>query len=149
MTDLPKITDRKKKRKGRGYGSGKGGHTTGRGQKGQKSRTSLGILFEGLKVKKSLIKRLPQLPGKGKNKGRPSPLTLNLSDLADWPGNTNVTLENLIDKGYVDERKAKKLGVKILGEGDVGKKLRVEVDTSASAAKKIEKAGGKVEDNKS
>ena len=42
-----------KKRLGRGYGSGVGGHTSNRGQKGQKSRTDLHILFEGLKVKKS------------------------------------------------------------------------------------------------
>ena len=54
MTDLPKIVKRKKKRVGRGYGSGKGGHTAGRGQKGQKSRTNIGILFEGLKVRKSI-----------------------------------------------------------------------------------------------
>ena len=58
MIDLPKNTKKRKKRVGRGYGSGKGGHTTGRGQKGQKSRKKLNILFEGVKVKKSLINRL-------------------------------------------------------------------------------------------
>lgn len=147
MADLPKIVDKKKKRRGRGYGSGKGGHTVGRGQKGQKSRNKLGILFEGLKVKKSLIKRLPQLRGKDKNKPKSGPVTLNLSDLAGWPANTNVSVENLVKKGLVDE-KAKSRGVKILGQGDIKKGLTVEVDTSASAAKKIEKAGGKVE-NKS
>jgi large subunit ribosomal protein L15 len=147
MADLPKIVEKKEKRKGRGYGSGKGGHTVGRGQKGQKSRNKLGILFEGLKVKKSLIKRLPQLRGKDKNKPKAGPITLNLSDLADWPANTNVNVENLIKKALVDER-AKRRGVKILGQGEVKKGLTVEVDTSASAAKKIEKAGGKVE-NKS
>lgn len=54
------------KRLGRGYGSGKGGHTSGRGQKGQKSRTKIHILFEGLKVKKSTLKKFPLLRGKGK-----------------------------------------------------------------------------------
>lgn len=54
------------KRLGRGYGSGKGGHTCGRGQKGQKSRTKIHILFEGVKVKKSTLKKLPLLRGKGK-----------------------------------------------------------------------------------
>ena len=44
------------KRLGRGYGSGKGGHTSGRGQKGQKSRTNIHILFEGLKVKNLHLK---------------------------------------------------------------------------------------------
>lgn len=145
MKDLPKLVDKKKKRVGRGYGSGKGGHTVGRGQKGQKSRRSLGILFEGMKVKKSLIKRLPQLRGKDKNKGRPGPVILNISDLSDWPANTNVTVENLIEKGYVDAVKAKKVGVKILGQGKIDKGIKVEVETSDSAAKKIEKAGGKVE----
>ena len=74
MTNLPKVVGSRKKRVGRGYGSGKGGHTTGRGQKGQKSRTKIGVLFEGVKVKKSLLKRLPFQRGKGKNKQSPSNL---------------------------------------------------------------------------
>ena len=60
-----------KKRLGRGYGSGKGGHTSGRGQKGQKSRTKVHILFEGLKVKKSTLKKFPLLRGKGKFLAKP------------------------------------------------------------------------------
>lgn len=47
-------------------GSGKGSHTSGRGQKGQRSRSRIGILFEGMKMKKSLLKRLPLMRGKGK-----------------------------------------------------------------------------------
>ncbi|MBU1070791.1 uL15 family ribosomal protein, partial [Patescibacteria group bacterium] len=47
LSNLPKITQRPKKRVGRGYGSGKGGHTSGRGQKGQKSRSKIPIWFEG------------------------------------------------------------------------------------------------------
>lgn len=47
-------------------GSGKGSHTVGRGQKGQKARGSVGVLFEGVKMKKSLLKRLPLMRGKGK-----------------------------------------------------------------------------------
>lgn len=66
MIKLPKVSLRPKKRLGRGIGSGKGGHTSGRGQKGQKSRGKIGILFEGVKVKKSLLKRLPLMRGKGK-----------------------------------------------------------------------------------
>lgn len=66
---LPKIKQRSQKRLGRGYGSGKGGHTSSRGQKGQKSRTKVNVLFEGIKVKKSLIKKLPFQRGRGKNKG--------------------------------------------------------------------------------
>jgi large subunit ribosomal protein L15 len=66
MTRLPKVVLRPKKRVGRGMGSGKGSHTSGRGQKGQKSRGGIGVLFEGMKVKKSLLKRLPLKRGKGK-----------------------------------------------------------------------------------
>lgn len=47
-------------------GSGKGSHTSGRGQKGQKSRGTIGVLFEGMKVRKSFLKRLPLMRGKGK-----------------------------------------------------------------------------------
>lgn len=47
-------------------GSGKGSHTTGRGQKGQKSKGKIHVLFEGMKMKKSLLKRLPLMRGKGK-----------------------------------------------------------------------------------
>jgi ribosomal protein L15 len=66
MLRLPKVVQKSKKRVGRGMGSGKGSHTSGRGQKGQKSRGTIGVLFEGMKVRKSLLKRLPLLRGKGK-----------------------------------------------------------------------------------
>lgn len=62
-----------RKRLGRGYGSGKGGHTSSRGQKGQKSRRKMHILFEGLKVKKSTLKKFPLLRGKGKFKAKVKP----------------------------------------------------------------------------
>lgn len=64
--NLPKVIAKGKKRVGRGRGTGKGGHTVGRGQKGQKSRGKIGILFEGVKMKKSFLKRLPLARGKGK-----------------------------------------------------------------------------------
>jgi large subunit ribosomal protein L15 len=66
MINLPKVVGKTKKRVGRGMGSGKGSHTSGRGQKGQKSRTKISVLFEGMKMKKSLLKRLPLMRGKGK-----------------------------------------------------------------------------------
>lgn len=67
-----RLISKSKKRIGRGIGSGKGGHTSSRGQKGQKSRGSIHILFEGMKTKKSLLKRLPLLRGKGKFKSKVS-----------------------------------------------------------------------------
>ena len=68
--NLPKVVAKSKKRVGRGMGSGKGSHTSGRGQKGQKSNGDLHILFEGLKTKKSFLKRLPLQRGKGKFHGK-------------------------------------------------------------------------------
>lgn len=63
---LPKIVSPRRKRVGRGRGSGKGSHTVGRGQKGQKARGKVGVIFEGMKMKKSFLKRLPKARGKGK-----------------------------------------------------------------------------------
>lgn len=141
---LPKIKIRSKKRVGRGYGSGKGGHTAGRGQKGQKSRRNIGILFEGVKVKKSLIKRLPLKRGKGKFHAKKKPIIVKIDYLNIFPSQSKVNLDSLVKHGIVNEKEAKEYGVKILGNGEIGKKLTVEVPISNSAAKKIEKAGGKI-----
>lgn len=70
LHELQSIVGKRKKRLGRGIGSGKGGHTVGRGQKGQKSREKVPVLFFGTKMKKSLIKRLPMQRGKGRLKPR-------------------------------------------------------------------------------
>ena len=144
MVNLPKIVTKSKKRRGRGYGSGKGGHTVGRGQKGQKSRSKIGILFEGVKMKKSYFKRLPLRRGKGKFKPRPKPLIVNLELLNLMRAGSKVNVESLIQAGIVDRRQAKEFGVKILGNGEIKKKLTIEVPISRSAAKKIVNAGGKV-----
>ena len=144
MTDLPKIKTKSKKRVGRGYGSGKGGHTSGRGQKGQKSRRNLGILFEGVKVKKTLIKRLPLRRGKGKFKSKNNPLIVKTDYLNILPSGTLVNLETLIKHKIVNKSEAQHNGVKILGSGKVTKKLKITVPISKSAAKIIEKAGGSI-----
>jgi len=145
MTDeLIKATTKKKKRVGRGYGSGKGGHTAGRGQKGQKTRSKMGILFEGIKVKKSLIKRIPLQRGKGKFKARNKPLVVKLGYLNLLPNGTKVDINNLVKHGIVRKDDAEKYGVKILGDGKLEKKLTIALPISKSAAKMVEKAGGKI-----
>ncbi len=141
---LPKIVGKRKKRVGRGYGSGKGGHTVGRGQKGQKTREKIGILFEGVKVKKSLLKRLPLERGKGKFLGHPKPIIVKLSFLNLLPKGAVVDVPLLVKHGIVKEEDAQALGVKILGDGEVRTKLTIAIPISHSAAKKIEKAGGKI-----
>jgi len=141
---LIRTVKKRGKRVGRGYGSGRGGHTTGRGQKGQKSRSNLGILFEGVKVKKSLIKRLPLRRGKGKFKAKKKPLVVKLAYLNILPQGSIVDLNILIKHNIVDAGQAKKHGVKILGDGDLEKKLMVKLPISESAGKKVVKAGGKI-----
>ena len=141
---LVKVIKKRKKRVGRGYGSGRGGHTSGRGQKGQKTRSNLGILFEGVKVKKSLIKRLPLRRGKGKFKAKKKPLVVKLAYLNILPQGTVVDLDALIKHNIVDAKQARKYGVKILGDGDLKKKLTIKLPLSKSAGKKVVKAGGKI-----
>ena len=144
MEKLPKIVEKRRKRIGRGYGSGKGGHTVGRGQKGQKSRRNMNILFEGYKVKKSLLKRLPLQRGKDKFKAHAKPIIVRLDLLNLLPANSEVDLNLLIKEKIVKADDAKKFGVKILGGGELKKKMIVKLSISNSAAKLVEKAGGKV-----
>ena len=144
MTDLPKIVTKSKKRLGRGYGSGVGGHTVGRGQKGKKARRNLGVLFEGVKMKKSLIKRLPLRRGKGKFKSKDKPIIVKLSLLNLLPSGSKVNIETLVSQKIVDRKDAMKYGVKILGDGELEKKLLVELPISKSAARKVEEAKGEI-----
>ncbi|OGM19549.1 50S ribosomal protein L15 [Candidatus Woesebacteria bacterium RIFCSPLOWO2_01_FULL_37_19] len=141
---LMKTTVKSKKRVGRGYGSGKGGHTSGRGQKGQKSRGKIGVIFEGTKVKKSLIKRLPLKRGKGKFKSGKKPIIVKLSLLNLLTTGSTVNIESLVKNKIVDKKDAVKFGVKILGDGELTKKLTIQLPISKSAAKVVEKVGGKV-----
>ena len=128
--NLPKITHKKMKIVGRGRGTGKGGHTTGRGHKGQLARERVHSLFEGTKIKKSLIKGLPFIRGKAKNKSFvEKPTTVGLDRLAKWPKSTPVTLEALIERGIV---KKGTTSVKILGGAKLEHELVFKVPTSKS-----------------
>jgi len=145
LSRLIKTTTGGKKRVGRGYGSGKGGHTAGRGSKGTKARGKVKPLFTGTKSKKSFIKRLPLLRGKGKLKSRKSkPVVVNLQYLEMFLKTKRVNVESLAKAGIVDLKEAKANGVKILGEGAIKKVFEVELPISKSAAEKVEKAGGKI-----
>jgi large subunit ribosomal protein L15 len=147
MVNLQKIKGKKMKRVGRGMGSGKGSHTVGRGQKGQKSRgkQKIGILFEGIKVKKSLIKKLPLQRGKDKFKSHPKPIIVKLGLLNLLPEGATVDIDTLVKHGIVEKEAASIFGVKILGDGGVEKKYIVKIAISKHAAKAIEKAGGSVD----
>ncbi len=139
---LPKTTTSSKKRVGRGTGSGKGGHTAGRGMKGQRSRSGgkRPLWFEGGQL--PLVKRLPMLKGKGRfNVVRPV-AEITLTDLENLP-EKNVSLETLILHEVIDRRFKK---AKIINTGSLSKKVTVKgIKTTAAARKAIEKAGGQVE----
>lgn len=138
---LQKITARKSKIVGRGQGSGVGGHTTGRGTKGQKARERVVIWFDGSKSGKSLIGRLPFLRGKGKFKpwGK-SFVAISLDRLKDWPEKTVVSDENLIKAGMI--RTGNK--AKLVGEWKGKQALKIKVAASTKAMETIKAAGGSV-----
>ncbi|MBI4129940.1 50S ribosomal protein L15 [Candidatus Roizmanbacteria bacterium] len=150
LSTLPTTTKRSKKRVGRGYGSGKGGHTSGRGTKGQKARNKVPLLFEGAAMGASLIKRLPLLRGKGKlRSSRNRPLLVNIKYLQGIPPQTTVDIATLIRFKIVNEQEARQYGVKLLGDGEISHSLTITIPTSRAAQKKIEKAGGAVVTEKS
>ena len=131
-----------RKRVGRGNGSGYG-TTAGRGSKGQLSRSGggKGAGFEGGQT--PLAMRLPKLPGfKNHNRVEYAPVNVSRLELLYNDGET-VDAESLLAKGVI---KHDYVPVKVLGDGEITKKLTVKVDkVSASAKAKIEAAGGKVE----
>ena len=144
MENVLKVRNKTTKRLGRGYGSGKGGHTSSRGTKGQKARTKVHILFEGLKVRKSLLNRLPFQRGKSKFKPNSKPVVFNLSDLNIFADGETVTEKALFEKGLIKSSQNSKGNVKVLGQGTLEKKLTVELLVSSTAREKIESLGGKV-----
>lgn len=132
-----------KKRLGRGYGSGKGGHTVGRGAKGNKARGKIPVWFEGGQL--PLIRRLPFKRGKDRfGRLRPKPIGINVQLLNRLPDGSKVTGDILVKYGLITDKEARLVGVKILGEGELQRKLTVMVPVSAGAAKKITQAGGSV-----
>lgn len=130
------------KRVGRGIGSGKGGHTTGRGQKGQKSRggNSVPFGFEGGQV--PLYKRLPQIGG-FKNARAKRIIDLDISRLNVFDEGATVTVKDLVNKGFLS--KSTKSKVKLLGSGELTKKLILKGFLfSESAKKKAEKSKSEI-----
>lgn len=144
LENLPKLVARGKKRVGRGYGSGKGGHTSGRGQKGQRSRRTIPWSFEGGAL--ALNRRLPFWRGKGKLQSyRSEPVAVNIGQLETLPDNTTVDKQTLVKIGLVKFQELRRRGVKILARGKLTKKLTITgLSISAPAKAKIEKAGGSI-----
>jgi len=137
-----KNSVKKGKRLGRGYGSGVGGHTVGRGTKGQKSRSghkSL-VAFEGGNV--PFYRRMPKYKG-FKSMSKVNTQVINVDILSEnFKNGDSVTDEILRKQGLIKKNTDE---VKILGRGELDKKLTIEgLKVSSSAEEKIIKAGGSV-----
>ena len=127
-------------RRGRGHGSGNG-KTAGKGHKGQNARSGGGVRpgFEGGQM--PLYRRIPK---RGfTNINSKEIVAINLDKLEKFNDGDVVTVTALKEKGIINNSKD---GVKILGNGELTKKLTVQVNAfSKSAAEKIEALGGKAE----
>ena len=126
-------------RRGRGHGSGNG-KTAGKGHKGQKARSGAKRPgFEGGQM--PLYRRLPK---RGfTNRNTKDIVSINITELNRFEDGTVVTIETLVENGVI---KNPKDGVKILGNGELTKKLTVKANAfSASAAEKIQALGGTTE----
>jgi len=136
---LKKLIQKRKKRLGRGHGSGKV-KTSGRGTKGQNARGKVHLGFEGGQL--SLTRRLPFLRGKKKNKSiRQKPKAIDVSALNGFEKDAKVTIASLVEKGMIRKGDlAKILG----GKKSLNVPLHIFVPVSKSAKKIIEDAGGSV-----
>lgn len=127
-------------RRGRGHGSGNG-KTAGKGHKGQKARSGGGVRpgFEGGQM--PLYRRIPK---RGfTNRNSKDIVGINVDALERFDNGTTVTVDTLMEAGVV---KNPRDGVKILGNGELTKKLDVKVNAfSAGAKEKIEALGGTCE----
>ncbi len=138
---LTSVTDKKQKRVGRGYGSGKGGHTSTRGMKGQKSRqgAKIPLWFEGGQL--PLIKRMPMLRGKGKFKVVRPTAEITLDDISKMKA-TEITLEALKSERVIDQRFKK---AKVIATGKLTRKVTIKnIPVSKAAAEAVKELGGSV-----
>ena len=143
LNNLVKVK-KKKMRVGRGIGSGKG-KTSGRGVKGQKSRSGVAIKsFEGGQM--PLYRRLPKRGFNSIKKNKIAKINLEkiqiLIDKNILSNNEKISLDTLIKKSIFNKKYNK---IKILGTGDIKSQCDIEADFSSQSAKeKIEKIGGKL-----
>jgi large subunit ribosomal protein L15 len=142
MAQLYYFNPRYKTRLGRGVGSGKGFHTSSRGQKGQNSRNggARPLWFEGGQL--PLIKRLPMQRGKGRFNVINPTAEITLSDLENMSA-VEVTLDTLKLEKIIDIRYRK---AKVIANGTLSRKVTLKgVRASKVAQQMIEQAGGSVE----
>lgn len=137
-----KTTTRAGKRVGHGYGSGKGGHNSGRGSKGQKARNRVPAYFVGSSW--VWFKRLPFIRGKSKFSPLNPTVTLTAKDLNTLKDGTIVNAQSLYEAGIIPKSVARVASIKLVGTGKIERKLTLEITASESATKKVIEAGGEV-----
>ena len=144
VLSAPKGANKNPKRVGRGSSSGLGS-TAGKGNKGQQSRSG-GKVYVGFEGGQMPLYRRIAHKGFSNYPFKKEYVCINLDQLeAKFNDGETVNKESLVAKGFVSKKASEKALVKILGNGDITKKLTVEVNkASASAKAKIEKAGGSV-----
>ena len=145
ILSAPQGANKNPKRVGRGSSSGLG-TTAGKGNKGQQSRTGTGVPYVGFEGGQMPLYRRIAHKGFSNYPFKKEYVCINLDQLeAKFNDGETVNKESLVAKGFVSKKASEKALVKILGNGDITKKLTVEVNkASASAKAKIEKAGGSV-----
>lgn len=143
LKELTKTVSKQQKRLGRGIGSGVGGHTVGRGAKGQKARRKVKLTADGTKTKKGWIQRLPFLRGKNRTTKRSITAIFNLGNLEQWfKAGDVVDIKSLSSKS----KRVLNSNVKILSQGKLTKALKIKGLTVSKIAKeKIISAGGNIE----
>lgn len=141
LNELQKIVVRRKKRVGRGIGSGLG-KTAGRGTKGQKARGKIPVGFSGGGL--PTYKKLPKKSGFGNRKVSSKSKLINVGMLNIFKKNSVVDLEQLLNLKLINKKDINS-GVKILSDGKLTMPLTVKLPVSKKARLEIENVGGKVE----
>lgn len=139
----PKPNKKKRKRIGRGQGSGDGGHTVGRGHNGQRARSGFKekFWFEGGQM--PLQRRIPKFGFNNPFRKQYVPLNVETVNQFVEAGklNTEISLDDLKMAGLIGKNDL----VKLLGRGEIDKKVAIEVHAFSNSAKeKVENAGGSV-----
>lgn len=138
----PSLVTKVSKRLGRGYGSGKGGHTSGRGTKGQKARGKIPAHFIGTSW--VWFKRLPFIRGKSRFNSIRKTLTIDLAMLTRLKASSRVNAETLYQAGLITLADKTRAKIKVVGSGPIAKKLILEIPASQAAGQAVIKAGGEL-----
>ncbi len=147
LSSLNKTTTKQSKRVGRGIGSGVGGHTTGRGAKGDNVRGHSKLTFDGTKIKKGWLKRLPFLRGKHRLLPLNDTYIVSLTQINSWfKTGEIVEKKTIFEKILRTTKRDLTKKIKVLSTGNLDKKLTFKgLELSEKASSKVLASGGKIE----